>query len=105
MAKTKVHAGICQFSTVITAELEDDGQTVDLNLTTTCPNISKAVDELQKVDSFKELFSKLHETDTYKILSPHIPHVACPIYSGVLKAIEVASDMALPADSTIEVEK
>lgn len=105
MAKVRVHAGVCQFITIIKAELEDDGQLVNLKLSTSCPNIAKALDELQQVDYFRELFSKLHETQVYEVLSPHIPHSACPVYSGVLKAIEVAAGMALPVDSTIKVEK
>lgn len=105
MAKVTVNAGICGFTTIIKTELEDDGQTVKVDLTTNCPNILKAREELKEVDSFHELFSKLHETQTYKTLSPHLPHSACPVYSGILKAVEVAAGMALPADSTIKIER
>ncbi len=105
MTKVTVNAGICGFTTIIKAKLEDDGQTVSINLTTNCPNISKGTDELKQVDSYHELFSKLHETQIYKTLSPHLPHSACPVYSGALKAVEVAAGMALPKDSTIKVER
>ena len=38
-----------------------------------------------------EIFRKPHETRVYQVLSPHLPHVSCPLYSGFLKAIEVAA--------------
>lgn len=104
MAKVTVNAGVCGFTTIIETRLEDDGQTVSLSLTTSCPNIAKCTKQLKQADAFHELFSKLHETEIYRTLSPHIPHAACPVYSGILKAIEVAAGMALPVDSSIKVE-
>ena len=104
MVKVTVHAGVCGFTTIIEAKLEDDGQTVNINLVTNCPNISKCTEQLHEADAFHELFSKLHETKIYQTLSPHLPHSACPVYSGALKAIEVAAGMALPVDSSIKVE-
>ena len=67
MARVRVDAGICGFST--------------------------------------EIFRKPHETRGYQALSPHLPHVSCPLYSGFLKAIEVAAGLALPKDAHILIEK
>jgi hypothetical protein len=44
-------------------------------------------------------------TRVYQALSPHLPHAACPLYSGFLKAIESAAGLALPRDAHILVEK
>ena len=66
MAKVKVDAGICGFSTEITAE-QSEG--VAIGFQSTCP------------------------------------HVACPLYSGFFKAIEVAAGLALPKDAHILVQK
>ncbi len=95
-----VHSGICGFSTVIRASSED-GQTVRVTYTTTCPHAEKAHAQLQTIDAYTELFRKPHETQVYAALSPHLPHTACPLYSGFLKAIEAAAGLALRKDVTM----
>lgn len=102
MPKAHVHvdAGICGFHTQIKASSEDD-QHVAFAVTSTCPHIEAAARELGEVDAFSEIFCKPHETQTYEVLSRHIPHVACPVHSGVLKAIEAAAHLALPKEAVI----
>lgn len=104
MVKVTINSGVCNFTTIVTAT-SDDGQMVAIKLNTGCPNIAKGLDSLQEVDAFQELFCKLHETTVYKTLSPHLPHNACPVYSGILKAVEVAAGMALPVNATITIER
>ena len=104
MAKVKVDAGICGFSTEITAE-QSEGGAVAIGFHSTCPHVVKARPELLVVDAYSEIFRKPHETRVYQALSPHLPHVACPLYSGFFKAIEVAAGLALPKDAHILVEK
>ena len=68
-----------------------------------CPHVLKAREELQSVDAYAELFKKPAETRVYEALSKHLPHVTCPLYSGFLKAIEVAAGLALPKEVTIKI--
>jgi hypothetical protein len=63
MARVRVDAGICGFSTEIIAESED-------------------------MNTVRLRFES-----------------ACPLYSGFLKAIEVAAGLALPKDAHILIEK
>ena len=102
MAKVKVDAGICGFSTEITAE-QSEG--VAIHFQSTCPHVVKARDELANVDAYSEIFRKPHETRVYQVLSAHLPHVACPLYSGFLNAIEAAAGLALPRDAHLSIEK
>jgi hypothetical protein len=95
-----VDAGVCGFHSQIAAESEDE-QHVDFEISSTCPHIEEAAKELGRVDAFVEVFCKPHETETYTIMSKHIPHVACPVHAGVLKAIEAAAHLALPRDASI----
>jgi hypothetical protein len=104
MAKVKVDAGICGFSTEITAE-QSEGGAVAIGFQSTCPHVVKARAELSSVDAYSEIFRKPHETRVYQALSAHLPHVACPLYSGFFKAIEVAAGLALPKDAHILVQK
>jgi hypothetical protein len=95
-----VHSGICGFSTVIRTSSED-AQMVAIDFTTTCPHAEKARAQLKSVDAYTELFRKPHETAVYAALSQHLPHTACPLYSGFLKAIEAAAGLALRKDVTM----
>lgn len=97
--KIIVDAGICGFSTTIVAT--DDGEKVRLKFQSTCPHVMKAQGALTAVDALTETFLKPHETTVYKVLSPHLPHVACPVYCGFFKAIEAAAGLALPKDAVI----
>ncbi len=97
MPELTVEAGICGFVTVIRTS-SSDMQTVAIEYETTCPNAAKAMRELKSVDAYAELFRKPHETTVYATLSKYLPHAACPLYSGFLKAIEAAAGLALRRD-------
>jgi hypothetical protein len=100
MTKVEVHAGVCGFKTIISAKAEDE-QTIAVSLASGCPNLKGAAADLGTVDAYTEIFSKPHEGVVYKTLSQHVPHTACPIYSGILKAIEAEAKLALPRDASI----
>jgi hypothetical protein len=104
MAQITVDAGICGFTTQIRTA-SADMQTVEVSYDSDCPHVNKAKSELTSVDAFQELFRKPHETTIYQVLSGHLPHVTCPLYSGFLKAVEVAAGMALPKNASISIEK
>ena len=97
MHELTIHAGICGFITVVRTA-SADMQAVSIEYETTCPHADKAHEELMSVDAYTELFRKPHETSVYAVLSKHLPHVTCPLYSGFLKAIEAAAGLALPRD-------
>ena len=100
MATAEVFSGVCGFTTRIHAKAGEK-RAVELSIETECPNVAKMIGKLEKVDPFKELFNKLHETETYKVTSGALPHPGCPVPSGIFKAIEVAAGMALPRDAHI----
>jgi len=98
MTELTIEAGVCGFVTTVRADSPDGGMTVAITYDTTCPHVAKARSALVPVHPMVELFRKPHETTVYAALSPHLPHVACPVYSGFLKAIEAAAGLALPRD-------
>lgn len=102
MARVTVDAGICGFLTTITT-LSEDQQQVRISYETDCPHAAKAREELTEVDAFQELFRKPHDTTVYRLLSAHLPHASCPLYSGFLKAIEAAAGLALPKDAILTI--
>lgn len=104
MYKVTVDPGICSFPIIIKAQ-SDDMQHVKLHIATGCASIQQAATELTEVDAFKELFVKLDQSTVYQILSKYVPHPSCPVYTGVLKAIEVAAGLALPKNASITIEE
>jgi len=103
MARVQVFSGVCGFTTTIVA-ITAEKRSVRIVLETECPNIRKAVDKLDVVQPFKEMFGKLHESEVYKTVSPFVPHPSCPVPAAILKAVEVAAGLALPKDVHITME-
>ncbi len=58
---------------------------------------------LTKVDPLSEISYRGELPAVLEAARAHLPHPACVVPSGVLKAVEVAAGLALPADPTIEV--
>lgn len=102
MADVEISSGICGFKTRVHVK-KTDQRTVEVSIETDCPNIKKVTGGVRVVKPFKELFCKLHETETYISLINGVSHPACLVPSGVLKGIEVEAGMALPKESYIRV--
>ena len=102
MSRVHIDAGVCGFMTQVNATpVDEDQQEVSLEITSTCPHVENAAGDFPRIDAYQEIFCKLHETTSYRILSEHLPHVACPVFTGVLKAIEEAAHLALPRAACI----
>ncbi len=105
MTKVEINAGICGFKTIVTVEDKDDYMAC-FQLTTQCPNWKKVNDLLggQEISVMGELFKgsdgQVHSKIIDMALST-IPHVSCPVISGILKALEVGVGLALPRDAQI----
>lgn len=104
MADVEITSGICGFATRVQAT-RINRRTVEVNIETDCPNIKKVAASSFTVDPYKELFGKLHETQTYKILCEGMAHPVCLVPAGVLKSIEVAAELALPKDCHLSIKK
>ena len=104
MVKTEVCAGICGLNTTVRAESED-GQNAKLEIRSDCPDIMAMADSLNDVDAFAACFGPMTESPIYKQASEHCSHAACPVPSGIIKTLEVACQLALPAEVTIRIEK
>ena len=104
MIKTEIDAGICGFKTIIRAE-SDDSQHARLDIKSGCPDIQAMAEELKEVDAFTACFGPLCDSTVYKLASQHCSHAACPVPSGIIKTIEAACSLALPAEAGIKISK
>lgn len=106
MIKVEIFAGICGFTTLVCSE-DKGGYKAEFQLESDCPNWNSFNEVLggEEINVMTELF-KDRETGTLnsrvmELALKTIPHVSCPVISGLLKALEVSVGLALPKDTTI----
>ncbi len=110
MINVKIYSGICGFTTFINAE-KKSGYKASFRLETECPNWEKvdAVLGGKVLDMMTELFKDKNTSELNSqildISLKVIPHVSCPVISGILKALEVSVGLALPKDAAITFEQ
>jgi hypothetical protein len=104
MCKVTVEAGVCRMKTVIIATANPETGMVDLEIKSDCPNLLKFSWTLQPICPYTEVEAPMNETEVYKLASATIPHAACPVPCGIIKAIEVAGGLGLKRDAIIKVE-
>jgi len=108
MARTQIYSGICGFTTNVEATSEDR-QHVKLKVESDCPDVNRVAKKLgdETFDAFQEIGPCKQEESIYNTnimrICGQLPHVACPVPSGICKAIEVAAGLALPRDAHIGV--
>lgn len=98
--KVCVDAGVCKMKTYITAKANEMGL-VEITIESDCPNVLKMSWKLEPMSPYAEVEAKFHESEVYKLANNAIPHTACPVPAGIIKALEVAGDLGLKRDSTI----
>ena len=101
----KVMSGICGMITEIRAISDQQSGAVNLEFNSSCENIQQLADELETVHPFEEIAFRGKGPKTLRLATKHCRHAACPVPSGIIKAIEVAAGLALPKDVSIQVSK
>ena len=100
-----VMSGICGMITEIRATSDDQAGKVQLEINTRCENIQNLAQELKVVDPMEEISFRGKGPKTLRMAANHCKHAACPVPSGIIKAVEVASGLALPKDASIQVSQ
>lgn len=101
MSKSVIHSGICGFTTEVIARAISS--TCSLIITSDCPAIQELAEELRQVDPMEEITYQGKGPLTLRLAREHCPHPACPVPSGIIKAVEVEAGLALPKDANITV--
>jgi hypothetical protein len=104
MARAEIFAGICGFTSTVDALKSEDGS-VSLAIQSDCKAIQRLGAELENVDPFREITFRREGPLTLQMAGKYCSHTACPVPSGIIKAVEVAAGLALPADVTIKLSK
>ncbi|BBO81408.1 DUF6951 family protein [Desulfosarcina ovata] len=103
MATAEIEAGICGFKTVVDAKM--DGQGCVLTIRSDCKSIQRLARRLTRVNPFDEISFSQSVPQTLQMGKLHCPHAACPVPVGIIKAIEIAAGLALPADVAIRLSR
>jgi hypothetical protein len=103
MATATIHAGICGFTTTVIAQT--DGDAIKLTITSECDAIRKLGEHLSVLNPYQEISFRRAIPQTYQEAMKYCSHAACAVPAGIIKAIEVESGLALPADVSIQLHK
>ncbi len=104
MSKVEVNAGACGFTATIEA-ISEDCQHATISIKTDCPNFAEYSDLIKEVDAFEEIEPDSKNGKILKLWPDYLHCSACPVPSGIIKAVEVATGLALPKDVTMKVSK
>mgnify|MGYP007063821427 CR=1 FL=1 len=104
MPKINICAGQCGETVDASAECED-GRYVKFSIGKCCEHVEKLKPflESEPIDAFTEL-RNFESSLIYEKSGKCLPHVTCPVPSGFLKLIELASGMAVASDVSIKIE-
>lgn len=103
MAKAEVHAGVCGFTTTIETVL--DGDVCKISIQSDCASIQRLAQELIEVNPYQEISFRRQVPKTMELAARYCSHAACPVPVGIIKAVEVESKLALPADVIIRISR
>jgi hypothetical protein len=99
MTKVIIQSGACGFSVTITAEKEAAGK-IALSLETECEMVKHMLEDIAVLDRLAA-FTGLMNNPVYRSAAKHLKHVACPVPSAILKALEVEAGLNVAKDASI----
>lgn len=103
MAKAEICSGICGFMTTVVASTNGEGCKVSIQ--SQCMNVQRLASALTDVDPIREISYRGDGPLTWQLARKYLPHTSCSVPAGIIKAVEVESGLALPADPSIKVSR
>ena len=105
VVRADILCGVCGFRCTVEAASED-GMNVTLKVEGNCPRVQAMAADLLTLDAFRELLRMpAVQTTPMLLAAKHKLHPTCLVPTGILKAMEAAAGLALPAESTIGLER
>jgi hypothetical protein len=100
MTVVEINAGSCGLKTRI--EVSRSGlRTVSVSFSSDCGAVEKWGARLKSLDWAECLGKNAFSSKIFITAADCLKHPSCPVYIGLLKAIEVEVEASLPADTTI----
>lgn len=99
MTRLKIQPGACGMEVIVEVG-QKDKKTFGVTIESECPMAERLGRELGTLDMM-DAFKRLQENPVYVKGAACIKHAACPVPSGVLKALEVEAGLAVARDVTM----
>ena len=100
MVTARVESGICGFSSMIRVS-KTDRRSVKINIESDCEHIKAFAGQLQTLGMRDVLKIPINKNPVYEAAGPCHLHASCAVPCGVIKAAEIALDLALPKEVKI----
>jgi len=104
MARAKVSAGACGFTTVVKVT-KIDKMKVKVHVISACQDVRKLNEVFAEVDCSKGVFVNMVDSYIYKAASAKLKDSDCPVPCAIIKAIQVELGGAIPKDVSIKITK
>lgn len=104
MIEVNVNPGICGLKSTIKAE-SADMMNATVTIESDCPAVMQLAGKISNVDAMKEIFAPFGTSAVFTESNGTLTHAACPVPTGILKAVEASCSLALPADVVLEIKK
>lgn len=99
MTKVVVRSGACGFIVTIKAKKGPGGK-ITVSLDTECEMVKKMLADIAVLDRFAPVAGFMNNP-VHQSAVRHLKHAACPVPSGILKAIEVEAGLNVAKDVSI----
>jgi len=102
VATVEIDAGVCGHTTTVTA-IRGEGYSVRLEIKSDCPQVQALDTQIGEVDALRQIGLRAGLPTVLETAYAGCAHAACPVPSGLVKAVEVAAGLALPQDVTMRI--
>ncbi|MEJ2023478.1 MAG: hypothetical protein P8Y00_00370 [Deltaproteobacteria bacterium] len=75
-----------------------EGNTCRISIESDCEAVQSLGEALKEVDPYQEISFRGDGPRTLRLAAAHCHHAACPVPMGIIKTVEIAARLALPAD-------
>lgn len=97
--KVIINPGACGFTATVVIK-KKTGDTFSVSIVSGCEMVSKLGQEMTEL-AMTDVFKRFIDNPVYRKGSVCLRHVACPVLSGILKALEVEAGLNVPRDVSI----
>lgn len=102
MAQVEIKPGICGFTT--TVEVSKTGtRSCSVAVESECAHVRSLASDIKELDPFREITFRGEGPMVFQKAAGILPHPACPVPVGIIKAIEVSAGLAIPRNVEIKV--
>lgn len=99
MTRIRINPGACGMNVIVDV-MPKDNKTFTVSIVSDCKMVEKLGHELNEL-TMMDAFRHLQVNPVYVKGAACLKHAACPVPSGILKALEVAAGLNVPRDVTM----